>query len=88
MFTRVWRSQDGMPENEVTGIAHELCNLQHNHEHDTPRFWKMNRARWRHIGAKVAKGRPLAGTRASGIKKSIDGQVLDRRTGEPWRPGQ
>lgn len=46
-------------------------------------FWKMKRARWRHIGAKVSSGRPLAGTRASGIKKTMNGQVLDRRTGKP-----
>lgn len=68
---------------EITGIAHERCNLQHNHEHDTPLFWKMKRTRWRHIGAKVSSGRPLPGTRASGIKKTMSGQVIDRRTGKP-----
>lgn len=73
---------------EVTGIAHERCNLRHNNEHDTPLYFKVKRVRQKHIGARVAKGRPLAGTRASGIKKAMDGRVLDRRTGEPWRSGQ
>lgn len=69
----------------VTGIAHERCNLDHNNAHDSPLFHKVKRARQRYIGAKVAKGRPLAGTKASGIKKPFHGQPIDRRTGEPWR---
>lgn len=69
----------------VTGIAHERCNLDHNYKHDTPLFWKMKRARWRHIGAKVSNYRPLAGTKASGIKKPFRGPPIDRRTGEPWK---
>jgi 5-methylcytosine-specific restriction protein A len=62
----------------VTGIAHERCNLEHNHQHDTPLFWKMKRVRWRHIGAKVSNCRPMPGTRASGIRKRMNGKV------EPW----
>lgn len=75
-------------DGEVTGIAHEACNLRHNNDHDTPLYFKVKRVRQRHIGAKVAKGRPMAGTRASGIKKPFNGPPIDRATGEPWRPGR
>lgn len=73
---------------DVTGIAHERCNLKHNNDHDTPLYWKTKRARWRHIGARVAQGKALPGTRASGIKKPFRGPPIDRNTGEPWRPGK
>lgn len=69
---------------EVTGIAHESCNLKHNHEHDTPLYWKNKRVRQRYIGARVTKSRPLPGTKASGIKKPFNGPPIDRRTGLPW----
>jgi hypothetical protein len=72
----------------VTGIAHEACNLRHNNEVDTPKYWKNRAVRQRHIGAKVASGRPMPGTRASGIKKPFRGLPIDRATGEPWRFGR
>lgn len=68
---------------EVTGIAHERCNLRHNNEHDTKLYWKNKRVRWRHIGARVSNYRPMPGTKASGIKKPFRGPPIDRRTGEP-----
>lgn len=68
----------------VTGIAHERCNLDHNHKIDTPLYWKNRRIRQRHIGAK-RPGTKLPGSRLSPFKKKINGQVVDRRTGEPWR---
>ena len=68
---------------EITGIAHERCNLRHNNEHDTPLYWKVKRVRWRHIGAKAPSGRPMPGTRASGIKKPFNGPPINRRTGKP-----
>jgi hypothetical protein len=67
---------------EVTGIAHEGCNLKHNNEHDTPLYWKNRRVRQRFIGAKVASGRPLPGGRRSFLKKKVNGQVVIRATGE------
>lgn len=73
---------------EVTGIAHERCNTKHNNDHDTPLYFKTRRVRQRHIGAKVPQGRPMAGTKASGIKKPFRGPPIDRSTGEPWRPGR
>lgn len=70
---------------EVTGIAHERCNLKHNNEHDTPLFWRLKRIRQFHIGARVPRGRPMPGTIASGIKKPFNGPPIDRKTGDPWR---
>jgi hypothetical protein len=72
---------------EVTGIAHERCNLDHNHAHDTPLVAKMKRLRQRDIGAyvKPPSSRPLPGSRRSGIKLPFNGPPIDRRTGQPWR---
>jgi hypothetical protein len=70
---------------EITGIAHERCNTHHNNTHDTPLFHKVKRVRQRYIGAKAPKGRPMVGTKASGIKKPFDGHPIDRRTGQPLR---
>ena len=70
---------------EITGIAHDGCNTRHNNTHDTPLFYKVKRVRQRYIGAKVAKGRPMPGTKASGIKKPFNGRPIDRRTGQPLR---
>lgn len=36
---------------DVDGIAHERCNLNHNHTHDTPLVAKVKRIRQKHIGA-------------------------------------
>jgi hypothetical protein len=70
---------------EIAGIAHEACNTRHNNTHDTPLFHKVNRVRQRYIGAKVAKGRPMPGTKASGLKTPFHSRPIDRRTNEPWR---
>ena len=66
----------------VTGIAHERCNLKHNNEIDTPLYWKNKRVRQRHIGAKVASGRSFQGNRGSYLKKKLNGSVVIRATGE------
>jgi hypothetical protein len=72
---------------EVTGIAHERCNLLHNNQHDTPLFAKNNRQRQGYIGAKVSAYRPMPGTKRSGIRKPMRpySDPVDRRTGQPWR---
>lgn len=70
---------------EVVGIAHARCNLDHNHRFVTPQVAKANRQRWAHTGAKLKSRRPLPGGKDSAIKKRMDGSVVDRRTGQPWR---
>ncbi len=69
----------------ATGIAHERCNLQHNHHHDTPLVAKITRVRRKDIGA-FRSYRPMLGSRASGVSKPFRGPPIDRRTGEPWMP--
>lgn len=63
---------------DITGIAHEACNLRHNNEHDTPLYWKNRRVRQRHIGAHVTRSRPLPGTKASGWKHKMNGEWVRR----------
>jgi 5-methylcytosine-specific restriction endonuclease McrA len=58
-----------------------LCMSCHNVKtarEDTPRITKANRQRAGHIGAKTKKGRPMAGTKASGWKKKMSGEVVRR----------
>jgi hypothetical protein len=69
---------------DVTGIAHAKCNLKHNNEHDTPLYWKRRRTRQKYIGAKIPRSR--LPNRRSPFKLKMNGQVVDRRTGAPWRP--
>jgi len=70
---------------EVTGIAHRRCNRQHNNQHDTPLYWKTKRVRQRHIGAHVARSRPLPGGKSDPFKIKLNGRVpVSRVTGERW----
>lgn len=39
------------------------------------------------LGLKQRKGRPMPGTKASGIKQKLDGTWVDRRTGKPISKG-
>ena len=55
-----------------------LCRACHNSKtggHDVPKIAKAKRQQARHIGAKAPKSRPLPGTRASGIRKRMNGNV-------------
>lgn len=66
------------------GISHKRCNERHNNEHDTPLVAKVKRTRQKFIGA-WRTSRPMVGSRASGIKLAMNGAVLNRATGQPWR---
>jgi hypothetical protein len=58
----------------IDGIAHARCNLDHNHQHDTPLVAKVRRRRQKHIGAFRRKQyRPLPGTKASGWRHRMNG---------------
>lgn len=69
---------------DAVALAHRRCNRLWNNRHDTPLYFKVKRIRQHHIGAKVSQ-RPLPGGRDSPIKIKIGRQVVDRRTGQPWR---
>lgn len=66
---------------EVDGIAHETCNFDHNHKHDTPLVAKIKRIRRKDIGAHRSRTQ-IAGGRHDRIKKKMDGTVVLRATGE------
>lgn len=60
---------------KVTGIAHSRCNLEHAHAIDVPLIAKNKRQRQKHIGAFRSSSRPMPGTKRSGIRKRMNGNV-------------
>lgn len=65
------------------GIAHQKCNELHNHRHDTPLWAKSERIRKNHLDIPRSRT-PLPGGRDDQIKKTMGGEVVDRRTGQRW----
>jgi hypothetical protein len=62
--------------------AHEKCHDRLTHEIEAPMRAKENRVFDKHFGIKKARrGRPMPGSKASGMKKGFDRRVTDRRTG-------
>lgn len=66
----------------VDGISHRYCNRRHNNRHDTPLFAKSERIRKRFLDFKRSRT-PMPGGRDDRIKKTFDGTVVVRATGEP-----
>jgi hypothetical protein len=64
------------------GLAHPKCNIEHNHKVDTPWVAKSKRQRRRDIGATLSRS-PLPGGREDYRKKTLRGEVINRKTGEP-----
>lgn len=61
------------------------CHAEKSAEEATERA-KSDRVRANHLGIpKTPKGRPIPGTKRSGVRVCFDGRVLDRKTGEPLR---
>lgn len=54
--------------------------------HDLPVIARVRKREDRSRGIRPAP--TLPGSRLDPFKKAMDGRVLDRRTGEPWRPGR
>ena len=54
------------------------CHDLRTHKTDTPQAAKTKRLEKANAGIKKRKGRPMAGTKASGIKKKMNGQVERR----------
>ena len=57
-----------------------LCALCHLHKtaEDVAEKSRVVRKRLKHLGIRKAKGRPLPGTKASGLRKRINGRVEKR----------
>lgn len=69
---------NGTNDWENLGLAHEDCAAKKTSREAKDRA-KGRRIAERHFGAKVAKGRPMPGTKRSGWKKKFDGTVERRR---------
>lgn len=67
----------------VEGLAHRRCNRRHNNQYDTPLFHKSNRIRQKHIRAWRPRTQ-LPGGRDDPRKRTMAGEVVDRKTGERW----
>lgn len=59
--------------------AHAKCHRVQTSTIDIPRIAKAKRREARHLGAKAKSSRPVPGSKASGIRKRMDGTV-ERRT--------
>jgi 5-methylcytosine-specific restriction endonuclease McrA len=55
--------------------THLVCNLGKAQTSDTPKAAKTKRQSDKHLGIRSAAKRPLPGTKASGIRKRMSGQV-------------
>jgi len=65
------------------GIAHDRCNLERAAKHDVPLIAHVRRVRRRFIGAHRSRN-PMRGGRDDNMKRTMDGHVVDRRTGLPF----
>lgn len=71
----LWR--DGTNEFNNRGPAHEKCATAKTSTEATQRA-KVRDTAERHFGAKRPKGRPMPGSRRSGLKRKMDGSVEPR----------
>lgn len=81
---------EGAPDalgGKVVGIAHKRCNWLHGIKVITPMVAKAKREYDGHRGIKVSRN-PLPGGKDDPLnrKRTVNGRVVDRTTGEPWRP--
>lgn len=65
----------GTDDREVLELWCEWCADNKTHTEDIPRIAKAKRQKAKHLGIKQPKGRPLPGTKASGIRKRMNGDV-------------
>jgi hypothetical protein len=65
--------------------AHRKCHVKQTAEIDIPAIAKARRVSAKHHGAAVTR-RPMRGGRNDALKKRMDGTVVLRATGKPWKP--
>ncbi len=59
-------------------VACKNCHQDKTSTRDIPVIAKSNRQRNSHLGIKAKGGRPMPGTKASGLRKRMDGRVERR----------
>jgi len=75
------RLSDAMGGSPVLDNCQVLCDACHSRKtgtEDIPTISKSNRVRARHLGLKVKRGPPMAGSRRSKWKRKMDGSVVPR----------
>ena len=68
-----------------TGVAHGKCNAGHWAKVEAPMLAKVRHQYDKHRDIHVSRN-PLPGGKDDPRKKTVDGRVVDRVTGEEWRP--
>lgn len=79
------RAHEGRPHTwggTEEAVWHRRCNSKHNNEVVTPMYWKGERQYKKHRD--IYRSRRPFGTRDKPMKRTVDGRVVDRVTGEPW----
>lgn len=66
--------------------AHWKCHKVRTATVDLPQIAKARRVRSRHLGAARSRT-PMRGGRGDLLKRKMNGVVVVRATGQPWRPG-
>lgn len=74
----------GSNDKSNRGIAHIPC-AKIKTARDRKVIAKAVRQRAKHLGIRKTKTRPLPGGRNDPRKRTISGEVIDRRTGQAWR---
>lgn len=65
----------GADEGDNLKPAHAKCHRAHTAKVDIPQIRKAQRREAKHIGAKAPSRNPLPGSKASGIRKRMNGKV-------------
>lgn len=75
-------SQGGSNDLSNRGPAHEACadTKTFGKDGDLATAAKLKRIKMRHLGIHKPKGRPLPGSKASGLKRRMDGTVVRRNS--------
>lgn len=68
---------------QIDGVSHQRCNAINAAHYAGPLFAKSERIRKKHLDLIRAR-MPLPGGRDDQIKKTVRGEVVDRRTGQRW----
>lgn len=78
---------NGADDDENRRAAHRKCHRTHTATVDIPIIAKAKRNYAKHRGAAVSR-QPMRGGRRDTLKKRMDGTVVVRATGKPWRFGR
>lgn len=79
------KAHDGIPRvwgGKVLKVWHRRCNRIHGAKVVTPAYAKGERQRKK--GRDIYRSRFLFRTKEKPMKRTLDGRVVDRITGEPW----